>query len=182
MRRRQEIRCGVLAVAITLGVATSAAAQLTGLENGEWRYNVGDIGATRSNPHLTQINASNFADLEVAWIWRGDNFGPLLEPTSRSVPVYADGLLYTVAGVRRTVVAIDPATGETVWTFREPETTRFLRSPRANYGKGVAYGEIDGRGVIYVTTPAFFPLGARRQDRSAPRELGLACPTRQLPS
>ena len=38
----------------------------------------------------------------------------------------------------------------------EPETTRFLRSPRRAYGKGVAYGEIDGRGLIYITSPAFF--------------------------
>ena len=27
---------------------------------------------------------------------------------------------------------------------------------RAGYGKGVAYGELDGQGVIYITTPAFF--------------------------
>lgn len=27
---------------------------------------------------------------------------------------------------------------------------------RQNYGKGVAYGEIDGRGVIFYTSPAFF--------------------------
>ena len=27
---------------------------------------------------------------------------------------------------------------------------------RASHGKGVAYAEIDGKGVVYVTTPAFF--------------------------
>ena len=27
---------------------------------------------------------------------------------------------------------------------------------RAGYGKGIAYGEIDGRGVVYITTPGFF--------------------------
>ena len=27
---------------------------------------------------------------------------------------------------------------------------------RQNYGKGVAYGEVDGRGVIFYTSPAFF--------------------------
>ena len=27
---------------------------------------------------------------------------------------------------------------------------------RAPYGKGIAYGEIDGRGVVYISTPAFF--------------------------
>ena len=65
-----------------------------------------------------------------------------------------DGVLYTVSGQRRQVVAIDAATGETVWTFREPETLRYLRSPRTDFGKGVAYAEVDGRGVVYVTSPA----------------------------
>ena len=65
-------------------------------------------------------------------------------------------MLYTVAGQRRQVVAIDAATGETLWTFRERETMRYLRSPRADFGKGVAYAEVDGRGVIYLTTPAYF--------------------------
>ena len=110
---------------------------------------------TRSSP-LSQINAGNFEDLEQAWLWRTDNFGPNIDYFSRSTPIYVDGLLYTVATPRRQVVAIDPATGETIWVFREPETTRFLRSPRRAYGKGVAYGEIDGRGVIYITSPAFF--------------------------
>ena len=51
---------------------------------------------------------------------------------------------------------MDPATGETLWTYREPNTQRFERSMRASYGKGVTYGERNGRGVIYYITPAFF--------------------------
>jgi quinoprotein glucose dehydrogenase len=122
---------------------------------GEWRYIGGDAGHTRYSA-LDQVTAENFEQLEVAWIWRGDNFGPGPLATSRSTPIYVDGRLYTVAGERRTVGAIDAATGETLWTFREPHTTRFDRGMRNGYGKGVAYGEVDGRGVIYVTSPAFF--------------------------
>ena len=122
---------------------------------GEWRYIGGDAAHTRYSA-LDQITADNFDDLEVAWIWRGDNFGPSRLGVSRSTPIYVDGTLYTVAGERRTVVAIDPASGETLWTFREPHTTRFDRGMRNGYGKGVAYGEIDGRGVIYTISPAFF--------------------------
>jgi quinoprotein glucose dehydrogenase len=142
-----------LALAVAPGPAV--AQRLPGTENGEWRYLGGDAGHTRSSP-LTQINAENFADLEQAWIWRGDNFGPNRDYFSRSTPIYVNGMLYTVATPRRQVVAIDPATGETLWTFREPETVRHLRSPRQAYGKGVAYAEVDGRGVIYITTPGFF--------------------------
>ena len=155
--RTQALVIGLgLASALLLVTAASAFAQrLPGTENGEWRYLGGDAGHTRSSA-LTQINAANFEDLEQQWIWRSDNFGPNLDYFSRSTPIYVDGILYTEATTRRQVVAIDPATGETLWVFREPETVRALRSPRRAYGKGVAYGEIDGRGVIYVTSPAFF--------------------------
>ena len=154
--KRSHFGCDVLALAVLLGVPWAGSAQQAGLENGQWRYLGGDAGNTRSAPLLDQINASNFSDLEVAWIWRGANFGPSIEYTSRATPVFVDGVLYTVSGQRRQVVAIDAATGETLWTFREPETMRYLRSPRTDFGKGVAYGEVDGRGVIYITSPAFF--------------------------
>ena len=65
----------VLVLAVGLGVPPKGAAQLSGVENGEWRYLGGDAGHTRSNPGLTQIDASNFSELEVAWIWWGSNFG-----------------------------------------------------------------------------------------------------------
>ena len=145
-----------VALAILFSGAPPGSAQRPGLENGEWRYLGGDAGNTRSAPLLDQINAENFNDLQVAWIWRGDNYGPGVEFTFRSTPVYADGALYTVVGQRRQVAAIDPVTGETLWTFREPETIRYLRSPRTDFGKGVAYAEVDGRGVIFITSPAFF--------------------------
>ena len=145
-----------LAPALVMLTAVAAHAQrLPGTENGEWRYLGGDAGHTRSSP-LNQITGDNFSDLEVAWIWRSDNFGPNVDYFSRSTPIYVDGVLYSVATPRRQVVAIDPATGETLWAFREPETVRHLRSPRQAYGKGVAYGEVNGRGVIYITSPAFF--------------------------
>ena len=146
----------IAAAALLAGTAGPASAQrLTGTENGEWRYLGGDAGHTRSSA-LDQINGDNFSDLEVAWIWRGDNFGPNRDYFNRATPIYVDGVLYTVATPRRQVVAIDPETGETLWSFREPETIRHLRSPRQAYGKGVAYAEVNGRGVIFVTSPAFF--------------------------
>ena len=141
---------GLLLVAPTLGFG-----QERQNPYGEWRYQSADAYGTRYTP-VDQIDASNFADLEVAWEWRADNFGPLVDQQFKSTPSYIDGLLYTVAGQRRTVAAIDPTTGETVWTYREPNTTRWERSMRQNYGKGVAYGEVDGRGVIFYTSPAFF--------------------------
>jgi len=145
-----------LAFSVLLAVPASLVAQRsTGTENGEWRFLGGDAAHTRSSP-LDQVDASNFEDLEVAWIWRADNFGPSVDYSFKSTPSFVDGMLFTVASERRQVAAIDPATGETLWTFREPNTLRWERSMRQNYGKGVTYAEVDGRGVIYITTPGFF--------------------------
>ena len=152
---RRQIKGAALAVAAVVAFQSAGSAQLPGLQNGQWRYLGGDAGHTRSSP-LNQITASNFANLKVAWVYRGDNFGPGVEFTARATPVYANGLLYTVMGQRRQVVAIDPDSGETRWVFREPDTMRYLRSPRTDFGKGIAYAEIDGRGVIFISTPAFF--------------------------
>ena len=156
-RLRQRILglCFTLALGVLLAIPAPVTTQDRGSPEGEWRYQSGDAWGTRYSP-LDQINAENFEDLEVAWIWRGDNFGPHPLYLSRSTPSYIDGVLYTVAGYRRTIAALDPATGETLWTYREPNTKRWEESMRASYGKGVAYAEVDGRGVIYMITPAFF--------------------------
>lgn len=158
---------GALAVILSVAVAVallaaaapaslSAQAEERGTPVGEWRQWGADDYGTRYSP-LDQIDASNFEQLQVAWIWRGDNFSPGgPDPILRSTPIYANGILYTVAGSRRSVAAIDPATGETLWTFREAPTKRYEDSMRKNYGKGVAYEEVDGRGRIYLITPAFF--------------------------
>lgn len=145
----------VVALALLLAVPSSAHTQDRRNPDGEWRYQSADAWGTRYSP-VNQIDASNFSDLEVAWTWRADNFGPVPDYQMKSTPTYVDGILYTVAGQRRSVAAIDPATGETLWTYREPNTTRWERSMRQNYGKGVAYGEVEGRGVVYYTSPGFF--------------------------
>jgi glucose dehydrogenase len=104
---------------LLLGLAVSPAPA----QDAEWRYWGGDPGSTRYSP-LDQIDAGNFEELTVAWIWRGDNFGPTVDYALRAVPIYVDGILYAHTGSRRTVVAIDPATGDTLWSYREPDTPR----------------------------------------------------------
>jgi len=51
--------------------------------------------------------------------------------------------------------------------WREPHTFRHEYSMRQDYGKGVAYAEVDGKGVIYIVSPAFF-LTALDADTGAP--------------
>ena len=138
---------------LATGLLTGAnpLAQAPGTQNGQWHFIGGDSAHTRYSP-ADEINADNFEDLEEAWVWDGASFNAA---SGRSTPTYIDGMLYTVAGPRRHVVAIDPETGETIWSYREPNTRRHEYSMRKDYGKGVAYGEVDGRGVIYIISPAF---------------------------
>ena len=135
-----------------------------------WTHWGGDERSTRYTP-FDQIDADNFEDLEVAWLWRGDNYGPSVDNVMRSTPIYAEGKLFGVAGYRRTVIAMDPATGETLWTFREPSTKRWEDSMRKNYGKGVAYEVVNGEGRIYVVTPGFFLHALDPDTRVSDREL-----------
>ena len=144
----------VLASALACGLAapTAAMAQGPGTEAGQWTYLGGDAWHTRYSP-ADQITPSNFEDLEIAWQWDATSFG---RSTSRATPSYVGGKLITVSGERRHVVALDPATGDLSWSFTEPNTERFDYSMRKGYGKGITYGEIDGRGVVFISTPGFF--------------------------
>lgn len=134
-------------------------------ETVEWTTLGSDFAHTRYTT-ANQITVENFSELEVAWEWDGSSLGAV---SGRSTPSYIDGILYTVAGARRSIVAIDPKTGETLWSYRLPNTRRWEYSMRADYGKGVGYAEVDGRAVIYMITPGFF-LTALDAKTGAPLE------------
>jgi len=142
----------ILIVALLLGVPMATMAQGPGIADDTWTFLGGDAWHTRYTTS-DQIDASNFEQLEVVWQFDAGSFGP---STSRATPSLIDGKLITVTGERRHVIALDPKNGELLWSFTEPNTFRYEYSMRKGYGKGIAYGEIDGRGVVYITTPGFF--------------------------
>jgi quinoprotein glucose dehydrogenase len=118
----------------------------------EWRSYGNDLAHTRYSP-LEQINASNFNDLEVAWRLKTDAFGPRPEYILQSTPLMIKGVLYTTAGSRRSVVAVDAATGEIIWVHRMDEGQRAQNAPRRLSGRGLSYWT-DGKGderILYVT-------------------------------
>ncbi|MDX1568703.1 MAG: hypothetical protein R3223_12930, partial [Longimicrobiales bacterium] len=94
----------------------------------EWPSHAGDLTAQRYSP-LDQIDASNVDELEIAWRWTSRNFGPRPEGQFRGSPLMVNGTLYTTAGFRRAAVAIDPATGETLWMHRLDEGERGEAGP-----------------------------------------------------
>ncbi|MFN2444533.1 MAG: PQQ-binding-like beta-propeller repeat protein [Vicinamibacterales bacterium] len=130
--------------------ATSSLAQ-SGASSGEWRTYGGDLGHTRYAP-LDQIDASNFAKLEVAWRLKTDNLGPRPEYQFQSTPLMVKGRLYSTGGSRRAVVALDAGTGEMLWMHSEEEGVRGQNAPRQLSGRGLAYWT-DGKEerILYVT-------------------------------
>ena len=140
----------------TLVLGSPLAAQ-TGVTNGQWPHYGGDQGATRYSS-LDQIDPTNAADLQIAWRWQTRNFGPRPEYKYEATPIMVDGVLYTTAGGgRRTVVAIDAESGETLWMYRHDDGARAATAPRKNSGRGVAYWS-DGNGDdrVLVITPGYF--------------------------
>jgi quinoprotein glucose dehydrogenase len=142
---------------LPLGVAAlsgqSAATGQPSTANGEWPAYNADMRGTRYSP-LDQINGTNFSKLEVAWRFKTDSFGPFPEYKLEGTPVMVKGVLYTTAGTRRAVIALDAKTGELIWSHSMREGTRAGKSPRQLSGRGVSYWT-DGKGderILYNTT------------------------------
>jgi quinoprotein glucose dehydrogenase len=123
----------------------------SGTRNGDWTIYGADLANTRYSP-LDQINADNFNKLEVAWRFKTDNLGPRPEYQFESTPLMVRGVVYSTAGTRRAVVALDAATGELMWSHSEREGERGESAPRQLSGRGLAYWT-DGREerILYVT-------------------------------
>jgi quinoprotein glucose dehydrogenase len=122
-----------------------------GAPAGEWPTYGGDLANTRY-AGLDQINRDNFNDLEVAWRFKTDNLGATPEFNYQTTPLMVGGVVYTTAGSRRAVVALDAATGELLWMHSEQEGPRGAAAPRRLSGRGLAYWT-DGQEarVLYVT-------------------------------
>ncbi|MGE0359816.1 MAG: PQQ-binding-like beta-propeller repeat protein [Vicinamibacterales bacterium] len=133
------------------GAARSARAS-RGTADGAWPSYAGDNRNHHYSP-LAQIDAANFSTLEVAWRLKTDSFGPRPEFKLEGTPLVVDGMLYTTAGTRRAVIAVDAATGELRWVSSEREGKRAAASPRQLSGRGVGYWS-DGVAprIFYVTT------------------------------
>lgn len=139
------------ALCVFVIVTTTTAIAQRGEPDSEWPTYGADLASTRYSI-LDQINAENFNELEVAWRLKTDNFGPRSEGNLQSTPLMVGGVLYSTAGSRRAVVALDAATGELLWVYRHDEGVRGEAAPRRLSGRGLAYWT-DGteERIVYVT-------------------------------
>ena len=121
----------------------------------EWHTYGGELASTRYSP-LDTINGENFNQLEVAWEFDTSNFGRGPEFNFQSTPLMVNRTIYTTAGSRRAVVALDAQTGEILWVSRLDEGDRASNAPRRLSGRGLAWwGDGSDKGRIIYVTPGY---------------------------
>ena len=116
--------------------------------NGDWKVYAGDQASTKFSA-LDGINAANFGDLEIAWQWATAD-QPILDADTtiwtgryEATPLAIDGILYTTTSLSQ-AVAIDGATGQTLWTY-DPGSWRDGTPPNVGFvHRGLTYWKPDG--------------------------------------
>ena len=145
----------VLLFRAQLSSASQGKQLVRGNAPGEWRYWGADAWSTRYSP-LEQIDATNFNSLQVAWQWNAASLGN--DEYYRTTPLYANGRLFTVATTHRIAVAIDPATGKTLWKYGIDEGIRWQKAPRQFAGRGLSYWTDGANERVIVVTPGYHLL------------------------
>jgi quinoprotein glucose dehydrogenase len=155
-RKRRSSRC--LSACLLAAAMTCQAADLPKTEanrkDAEWPSYAADLAGSRYRP-LDQINASNFGKLEIAWRFKTDSIGNRPEFKLEGTPLMVNGVVYTTAGSRRGVIALDAATGELLWVHGEHEGARGAAAPRQLSGRGVAYWTNGKEERILYVTPGY---------------------------
>ena len=138
---------------LTLPVITWSQ-QGTSVYEGDWPSWAGSWNASRYSP-LDQINAENVDELEIAWQWSTQGFGPGTDFVNPSTPLEVGGVLYANVGTTRNVVALDATSGQVLWMFRYDEGDRFDEAPRKGAGRGVAYYNNGQKARIFDISPGY---------------------------
>ena len=120
-----------------------------GSSDGEWPSYAADAGSTKYTS-LSQINADNFAELDIAWRWSSIDaeldFEALLGPDAdisfgrlQATPLMVDGVIYMLTALNQ-VAALDAVSGEMLWSH-DPEVYMSGEpiSPLGFHHRGVAW-------------------------------------------
>lgn len=126
-------------------------------QEAEWPTFNGDLAARKYSP-VESFTPETVGDLERVWELRtgdvSDGSGELPQSVWSATPIYADGLLYLGTPFYR-ILAVDPATGEVVWSYDTESELKALTQP-ALKNRGVAYWNGGGEGVcaarVYIGT------------------------------
>ncbi|MEO8096909.1 MAG: PQQ-dependent dehydrogenase, methanol/ethanol family [Acidobacteriota bacterium] len=91
-------------------------------------------GTNMSQRHsqLKQITTGNAKDLELKWVYQS----PSLDK-HEVTPLVVDGVMYTISSPNN-VIALDAATGKTIWTYRHTPAAGTVNPCCGNLSRGVA--------------------------------------------
>jgi quinoprotein glucose dehydrogenase len=148
MSRSLRLLLPGLLIPVLLSVSSLTAQK--GAKDGQWGAYAGENGSTGYSP-IDLINRQNVRNLQVAWSWKFDNFGGA---STEVTPLMINGILYFPLSPRRTIVAADAGTGETLWTWRPPQDDREARAART-YARGVGFWKDGAEERIITITPGF---------------------------
>lgn len=160
-----NIEGGEISVPDLAALAINPAAIVADANSGlsvPWADYHGDKGANRYSA-LDQINASNVADLKIAWSLDTGSFGPRPETYGVTTPLMVNGKIYATVGATRNIVALDAITGELLWMWRPEEGQRFDDAPRKGSGKGLSYYNNNGQETIFTITPGYYLVALNAQ-------------------
>lgn len=150
---RRTRRSAVSAVAFSV-LAATATAQNAPAQQQEWRFYGSDAASSKYVP-LSQINAGNVSELEVAWVWDTPDNAIFAQDDRasageyKSTPIMIDGVLYVSTSLGQ-VAAIDAATGEQHWVF---DTGSWQRGRHPNFNnnhRGVSWWDDGGDGRLFM--------------------------------
>ena len=131
------------------GAPAPAAAPAPALPDIDWKQSAGDIAHSRYST-LDQINAANFNNLEVAWRFRTDNYGPRKDAYFNASPLMIKGRIYAPVGMDRYMVCLDAATGQLIWSYRHDEKGRLGARPGTGWGASYWTDGTNER-ILYIT-------------------------------
>ena len=144
-------------VVLSMLLSINARAQ-SGANDGQWRYYGADTGSTKYSS-LSQIDASNFKDLEIAWRWESidaqfdldklkedypnlsiaNDVDAVTIDRMRGAPLMIDGIVYMLTAMYQ-AAAIDSTTGETLWTYDPRAYVSGIPTTRLAFSsRGLAY-------------------------------------------
>jgi len=143
MSSRRQARMWVAVAVGAVGALTAASLRSAGSEpysGKEWAAPGGDWASTRYST-LGQINTRNIDQLGGAWVVEAPD-------RAEATPMVKDGRMFvvTTAGV---IMALDPATGATLWTFK-PEMP-FSGKRGIGIGDGLLFAALRNSNVMAIS-------------------------------
>src|SRR5882762_4679270 len=124
----------------------------------DWRTTGGAPGNTRFSP-LDQINVTNVAQLQVAWVYHTGDLAPDGHGEIQATPIVVDGILYSTTP-KVAVIALRADKGTLLWRF-----DAFPNRPtQPHVNRGVVYWADEGghdRRIFFAVDRRLYALDAR---------------------